>query len=101
MSAPSLHDIAAMPYPASLKAMREYYNPAWGKDRGDGELKTFTVEVEYSIRDQATITVEAFTASEAEDLAAEQVCKRAAGDLGISEYRVECDGTRIKGPTND
>lgn len=28
---PSLAEIAAMPFPASLNAMRQHYNPDWGK----------------------------------------------------------------------
>lgn len=74
---PSIHDIAAMPYPQSLHAMRQYYDPQWGMDTGDGAKKTFRCVVEYEIRDQTTVDVEAFTPEEAKDLAADKV----AGDL--------------------
>lgn len=91
---PTLQEIASMPYPASLKAMREHYNPAWGKDIGDGE-KEFTIEVTYEVRNSETVTVEAFTADEAEELAANKVCKQAADSLCVSEYKVACASTRV------
>lgn len=95
MTKPSLHEIAAMPFPASLNAMRENYNPQWGKDCGDGEIKEFTIEVSYDVRGSQSITVEAFTSSEAEDVAAAQVCKRVADDLGVSDHDVDCTNTRV------
>jgi hypothetical protein len=67
---PSLHEIAAMPYPASLLAMRKHYIPDWGIPVPDGATKrTFKVEVEYEYTVTETetecVTVEAFTEEEA------------------------------------
>lgn len=68
---PSLHEIAAMPYPASEKAMREFYDKNWGRYRKDGELSKFKVEIEYSVRttDYWECEVEAVDEEEAEKLA--------------------------------
>lgn len=72
---PTLHEIAAMPFPASQNAMRENYNPHWGKPvpEGAGELKAYRVAVEYSYTAYETTfyDVEAYDESEAEDLAAD------------------------------
>ena len=80
---PTLHEIAAMPYPQSLQAMRKHYNPKWGAEIPDGVLKPkkFSVEVEYALHtyNDEVITVEAFTAEEAEELAADKVVE----DLGL------------------
>ncbi len=46
---PSLHEIAAMPYPASEKAIREHYDKHWHRYSND-ELKPFKVEIEYFVR---------------------------------------------------
>lgn len=54
---PSLHDIAAMPYPRSVEAMRKHYNPQWGKGK-DGELQTWKVRLEYSYRTDDVWTCE-------------------------------------------
>lgn len=67
---PSLHDIAAMPYPASVHAMRSHYNPLWGKGK-DGELTTWKVDLDYSYRVSETFSceVEAVDEDEAIELA--------------------------------
>lgn len=44
MTTPSLHEVAAMPFPASLKAMREHYNPDWGRDRDAADLQNATAD---------------------------------------------------------
>jgi hypothetical protein len=67
---PSIHEIAAMPFPASVNAMREHYNPNWGKDvPEDGQKRTYRVTVEWEARGSETYEVEAFSEDEAEDLA--------------------------------
>ena len=91
-TAPSIKDIANMPFPASVKAMRQYYNSSWGKDIGDGVKKTFRCRVGYSVRDSDTVDIEAFTKDEAEDLACEKVAKDIAGQLCISEFDVGIEG---------
>jgi len=74
---PSLHEIAAMPFPASTEAMRKYYNPEWGRPIPEGldKKRSFKVRVNYTYRvaDDETVTVEAWTEEEAEELAAEEV----------------------------
>lgn len=74
---PTLHEIAAMPFPASVEAMREHYNPHWGKDTGDGQLRTFKVKVIYETRSDEiqVVEVEAFTEQEALDLAEDKVAE--------------------------
>lgn len=47
---PTLQEIAAMPYPASERAMREFYDKNWGRYSREGDLEAFKVEIEYSIR---------------------------------------------------
>lgn len=74
---PTLHEIAAMPFPASVEAMREHYNPHWGKDTGDNELRTYRVKVIYETRSDEiqVVEVEAFTEEEALDLAEDKVAE--------------------------
>lgn len=70
---PTIQEIAAMPFPASVEAMRKHYNPHWGKDvPEDGEKRTFDVRVEWSVNGSESYTVEAFSEDEAEDLALEE-----------------------------
>jgi hypothetical protein len=90
---PSLHDIAAMPYPASLEAMRKHYNPDWGKPVPDGEtLRTFKVRIEYSYRcdGDGVATVNAFTEEEAIDAAFEEVTKGlpAFADVELEDHEI-------------
>jgi hypothetical protein len=76
---PSLQDIAAMPYPASLKAMREHYQPDWGKPLPEGatEKRNFEVTVRWEarVRGSDTVEVEAWSEAEAQVLAEEKVCE--------------------------
>lgn len=72
MDKPTLHEIAAMPLPASLNAMREHYNPHWGKPiPEDGEKQSYSVRVYYHVTGDEIYDVEAFTEEEAVELAAE------------------------------
>lgn len=70
MTKPSLHEIAAMPYPASEKAMREHYDPHWGKYE-KGEKAKFSVKIEYSYKgaDFQEFEVEAKDEAEAQRMA--------------------------------
>ncbi len=68
MSAPTLHEIAAMPFPASLNAMRKHYNKDWGKPvPADGMIRKFAVRIDVTVPTTETYQVEAFTAGEAEE----------------------------------
>jgi hypothetical protein len=68
---PSIQEVAAMPYPASVRAMREHYNPQWGKPVPEGKLRRYSVEVDYSFRGRDTWSTEvnAHSREEAEELA--------------------------------
>lgn len=67
---PSIHEIAAMPFPASVNAIREHYDPKWGKDVPDGPRK-FRVRAEYTISGTIDEVIEAEDKDEAEDIARE------------------------------
>lgn len=94
---PTLHEIAAMPFPASVTAMRKHYQKDWGKPLPEGltEKRKFRVEVnfEVSYTDSDTVEVEAWTEEEAEDLASEKVCSAAERDLPLGAY---ADPTNVK-----
>jgi hypothetical protein len=70
---PTLHEIAAMSFPASMRAMREHYNPHWHKPEADGEPLKFRVTVNYSYKEwtSATYDVEATDEDDAERVAME------------------------------
>lgn len=95
MDKPSLHEIAAMPYPASLQAMRKHYVHDWGKPVPEGVTakQKFDVEVEYEVteRHRKTVEVEAWN----EDEASEEAClkvenwHRLADDVEIENVTVK------------
>lgn len=75
-SMPSLHEIAAMPFPASEMALERWYGikPRSGEEPApDGLLRKFKVEVEYSYlcTEYESVTVTAATEDEAKDMAEE------------------------------
>lgn len=74
---PSLHEIAAMPFPASEQALLKWYGVKPRREQPEGELKTFKVRYEYSERidGTATYTVEAVDEEHAELLANEMFDK--------------------------
>lgn len=83
MTKPTLHEIAAMPFPSSRSAMREHYDKAWGCDApDDGVMRKFAVTVDVTLETSETYTVEAFTEEEAEEVA----CGFAEDDHGHSAY---------------
>lgn len=64
---PPLHDIAAMPFPASMVAMRKFYNKDWHKPESDGESPgKWKVTVRYTERTESDWDVEVEAASQAE-----------------------------------
>lgn len=78
---PTLHEIAAMPFPASVEAMRKHYNPAWGKlIDGDGAARRYRVKLSGTVttRDyiNETVEVDAFSSDEAIKLAEEEIDDR-------------------------
>lgn len=70
-SKPTLHEIAAMPFPASEKALFQHYGVTPWREKRDGEKLTFKVRYNYSetISNSATYTVDAVDEEEAEYLA--------------------------------
>jgi hypothetical protein len=74
---PTLKEIASMPYPTSERAMREHYDPQWGKAKPEGKLRSYSVEVSYSFRGRDTWTtrVNAHDADEARELAGDEFDK--------------------------
>lgn len=72
---PSLAEIAAMPYPVSELTMRRFYDPLWGKDKGEGDTVKWKVEISYSyvVKERSVVEyeVEACTAEDAKRLAEE------------------------------
>lgn len=96
MEKPSLHEIAAMPFPASLNAMRKHYNPNWGKEvPEDGQKRKFKVEIEYAVIRAAEYTVEAFSEDEARQEAEDEFYFDHATPEGAEIESVQI--TRIEG----
>lgn len=94
MSTPSLHEIAAMPFPASQNAMRKHYNPDWGKPVPDGadRPRNYSVVVSYIVHtpEYQTVTVSAFSEAEAAEKAEEEVMKgEVADDIEVIDCHVE------------
>ncbi len=89
MSTPTLHEIAAMPFPESVKAMRQHYVKDWGMPVPDGATKlTYKVKLRYSyeVHGTETVQVEAFSDEEAEDKAGEALADQlTVDDLDIAE----------------
>ena len=90
---PTLHEIAAMPFPASMLAMRKYYNSAWGKfyEEGEVEARTFKVRVAYSWResDERTYTIKAGSEEQAERIAEDMFDKDRTVEDGADVDHVE------------
>jgi hypothetical protein len=65
---PPITEIAAMPFPASMVAMRRFYNKDWHKPEADGETPSkWSVEIVYSRREEDIFSadVEAITKEDA------------------------------------
>ncbi|MFO6447837.1 hypothetical protein ACLBKU_11885 [Erythrobacter sp. NE805] len=69
MSKPSLHEIAAMPFPASIGAMRKHYVHDWAKPLPEGATEKARYEVTLDLtvtsREVEIIEVEAWSEDEA------------------------------------
>ncbi|WP_343518128.1 hypothetical protein [Sphingomonas sp.] len=94
---PSLAEVAEMPFPASLVAMRKYYNSEWGKPIPEGvdKARKFRAVVSFSYREESSKSydIEAFSQKEAEELAekafGEDRDLRWLDDCEIDEIEVE------------
>ena len=98
MSAPSLHEIAAMPYPQSIKAMREHYVHDWGKPIPDGAStkQTYAVEMLFTltVNEHETIEIEAWSEAETIAEAEDQVSRMHshAEDIDFLETKASVRG---------
>jgi len=79
---PSLHEIAAMPFPASQTAMRKHYNPDWHKDIPEGK-KVFRVSVDWSLEGSFVEDIEAEDEEEAREIAEEMASDEASDRMDI------------------
>ena len=82
---PSLHEIAAMPFPASVLAMQKHYDPTWGKEPPppSGKRKFF-VKADWTISGRFRDEVEAENREEAEEIIKEWVMDDAySGDVDL------------------
>lgn len=80
--APTLHEIAAMPFPASVTAMRKHHDPSWGVPEPDeGDLRKFRVRVDWTVTETGsdTVYVRAGDIAEAKELAADEVADMHCG----------------------
>lgn len=93
MERPSLHEIAAMPFPASQDAMRKHYDPSWHRTGDEGKpLWRFAIEYSFVETETETFEVEAYDADEARELAKEQ-CREIHGSRdGFEMERIYCEG---------
>jgi hypothetical protein len=74
MSKPTLHEIAAMPFPASERALQTYYGVEPYRERTTHERTSFRVTVTYSWSESDTLTyeVQAADREDAERIAEDQ-----------------------------
>lgn len=79
---PTLHEIAAMPYPSSEIAMRKHYNPDWHRDIPTGK-KVFSVSVDWTVDGSFIEDIEAEDEAEAREIAHEMAQEEAAHSMGI------------------
>lgn len=90
MERPTLHEIAAMPFPQSVQAIRQHYDKNWGRFE-NGEPRAFEVTVRYSIykTGSETYTVEAGSEEEAESKAEELFAAEYGDEAEIDSMEVE------------
>lgn len=89
MTKPTLHEIAAMPFPASALAVRQHYDPKWHTDVSD-EPRKFRCRGEWTISGRLDAVIEAESKDEAKELAAEYAMDDAhSGSLDFYSLTVE------------
>jgi hypothetical protein len=71
MAAPSLHELARMPFPASLLAVRKFYDPLWAVFNFEDGPREIRVSLDYEVtrEERFSIVVEASSTAEAEQIA--------------------------------
>lgn len=94
MEKPSLHEIAAMPFPESVFAMRKFYVHDWGKPIAEGlsQKQTYQVTARVTLRtvEREFFEIEAWSQDEAEEEAEGMIDRRypEADDVEIDELKV-------------
>lgn len=101
--APTLHDIAAMPFPASVAAMRKFHDPSWGfAEPEEGEQRRFKVRVDWTVTESGsdTVYVNADDAAVAKELAADEVADMIghSGEFEVDFTRVEEVNPNVETP---
>jgi hypothetical protein len=67
---PSLHEIAALPYSKTAEAVRQHYDPDWGKVTDDGQpAKSWRVRFSWTISGKFDQEIDAETEDEAREIA--------------------------------
>lgn len=86
---PTLAEIAAMPLPASIMAMRQHYDPNWGRLPEEG-TKRFMVKADYSyvVHSEYSDIIEAESREEAEEIATDDILSEGE-DCEIHSMTVE------------
>lgn len=71
MQTPTLPEIAAMPFPASVAALRKFYDPYWAKFDFEDGPREVRVRIDYEVtrEESFSIAIEAASIEEAEKLA--------------------------------
>lgn len=91
MDKPTLHEIAAMPFPASVEAMRKFYEPQWGREQLPEGTK-FRITADWTIEGHFDDTVEADSAEKAKALVRDWVLDDAyTGTLHVVFRTVELE----------
>ena len=88
MSKPSLHDIAAMPFPASEKALEKHYGVKPKRDWNEGDLQAYRVRISYSWRTTEIVYYDIEAASEEE-------ARKLSEDRFDSDTSIEADDADI------
>lgn len=95
MSKPSLHDIAAMPFPQSEQALEKHYGVKPKRIWNEGDLHTFTVRIAYSWRSTDTVYYDVEAATEEEALKIAE--NRFDEDTSIDADDPDIDDVRVEG----
>lgn len=87
---PTLHEIAAMPFPQSERALEEHYGVKPKREHREGEIRTFEVVVRYSerINDSVMYEIEAASPKEAEEIAERRAGNEIPIDADIDDIEV-------------
>lgn len=90
---PTLHEIAAMPLSKTAAAIRQHYDPKWGKQSDDEGANAYLVHIDwsYSTTEYDTYEVRADSPEEAQNKA-EELWEEENGD----HDNAEIDRTKVE-----